>query len=253
MRMGTAVGIVAAGLGFGQGQAANEFDVASIRLNTLDDRIVTIDIGPGGRFAVRGYTLVLLMQQAYGVMDWNVTGGPSWIRTDRFDVTAKATVDGNLTEARLRPMLQRLLAERFKLTLHKESKEMSGYALVIGKGGPKIKHSVSSEEHPETFRMNRVGLSVEGITMADFARYVGGKVGVVAVDKTGLKGVYDAKADWNMEPEQYTGSLPGVDPREAFRATVLATLQARFGLKLTPQKIAVQMLAVDGVERPTAN
>src|SRR5437762_2221328 len=91
---------------------ATEFEVASVRQNKLDDRIVTVSIGPGGRFTARGYTLVLLIQRAYGVMDWNVTGGPSWIRTDRFDVNAKANIPGNLTERQLRPMLQKLLADR---------------------------------------------------------------------------------------------------------------------------------------------
>src|SRR5215470_753407 len=83
-------------------QAPAEFEVVSVRPNALDDRIVTINVGPGGRFAARGYTLVLLIQRAYGVMDWNVTGGPSWIRTDRFDVVAKANVQGNLKESQLR-------------------------------------------------------------------------------------------------------------------------------------------------------
>src|SRR6266404_5068914 len=87
-----------------------EFDVASVRLNTANDRVVSINVGPGGRFACRGYTLVLLMQRAYGVMDWNVTGGPGWIRTDRYDVAANALVPGNLTEEQLKPMLQALLA-----------------------------------------------------------------------------------------------------------------------------------------------
>src|SRR5207237_4292265 len=133
-----------------------------VKPNTANDRIVTINVGPGGRFAARGYTLVLLMQRAYGVMDWNVSGGPGWIRTDRFDVTAKANVAGNLTEAQLQPMLQRLLAERFKLKLHKSSKEMPGYALVVSKDGPKVKPSADGEEHPDTFRMSRTGLSGQG-------------------------------------------------------------------------------------------
>src|SRR5437879_7788588 len=127
--------LIAAAAAFSQVQAPTEFEVASVRPNMANDRIVTINVGPGGRFAARGYTLVLLMQRAYGVMDWNVTGGPGWIRTDRYDVSAKANVPGNLTEAQLRPMLQALLAERFKLKLHQGSKEMSGYALVVGKGG----------------------------------------------------------------------------------------------------------------------
>jgi len=122
------IGVIASATAFAQAPAPAEFEVASVRPNTANDRIVTIDVGPGGRFSARGYTLVLLMQRAYGVMDWNVTGGPGWIRTDRYDVSAKAGIAGNLTEAQLRPMLQRLLAERFKLKLHQGSKEMSGYA-----------------------------------------------------------------------------------------------------------------------------
>ncbi len=62
------------------------------------------------------------MQRAYGVVDWNVSSGPGWIRTDRYDVAAKADVAGNLTEAQVKPMLQALLAERFKLRLHQSSK-----------------------------------------------------------------------------------------------------------------------------------
>ena len=124
---------VAAAIAFAQ-----EFEVASVRENKLDDRIVTINVGPGGNFNARGYTLVLLMQRAYGVMDWNVTGGPGWIRTDRWDVAAKGNVSGNLTERQLQPMLQALLAERFKLRLHRDAKETSGYALVVARGGSKV-------------------------------------------------------------------------------------------------------------------
>src|SRR5437879_6873051 len=102
--------LIAAAAAFSQVQAPTEFEVASVRLNTANDRIVTIDVGPGDTFRARGYTLVLLMQRAYGVMDWNVTGGPGWIRTDRWDVAAKANITGSLTERQLPPMLQRLLA-----------------------------------------------------------------------------------------------------------------------------------------------
>src|SRR5262245_58305690 len=87
-----------------------EFEVASVKQNKLDDRIVTINV-TGGRFDARGYTLVLLIQRAYGVMDWNVTGGPAWIREDRWDVSAKVSVLGNLTDKQFQPMLQSLLAD----------------------------------------------------------------------------------------------------------------------------------------------
>jgi bla regulator protein blaR1 len=247
------IGIVAVGVVLAQAQAPAEFEVASVRPNTANDRIVTIDVGPGPRFAARGYTLVLLMQRAYGVMDWNVTGGPGWIRADRYDVIAKANVSGNLTEAQLRPMLQALLADRFKLRLHKGSKEMPGYALVVGKGGPKVKASVDSEEHADTFRMNATGIRGQGISMENLARYVAGKLGLVAVDKTGLKGVYDLKVDWPEETDQSTGGLPRLDPRDAQRLAVFAALQDQLGLKLAAQKITVQMLVIDSVEKASEN
>src|SRR5437667_12841219 len=119
--------LIAAAAAFAQTRAPTEFETASVRPNTLDDHIVTVNVGPGGVFEARGYTLVLLMQRAYGVMDWNVAEGPAWIRVDRWDVSAKATLPGDLTEKQLRPMLQALLADRFKLKIHRGTKEISGH------------------------------------------------------------------------------------------------------------------------------
>src|SRR5438477_6515877 len=229
--------LIATAAAFAEMQTPPEFEVASVTPNTTNDRIVTINVGPGGRFYARGYTLVLLIQRAYGVMDWNVSGGPGWIRTDRFDVAAKASVTGNLTERQLQPMLQKLLAERFKLKLHKSSKEMSGYALVVNKNGPKVKASADGEEHPDTFRMSGAGLGGQGITMKNLARWVAGKLGLVAVDQTGLKGPYDVKAEWKVETDQSTSGLTGDDAREALRAAVFAALQNQLGLTLTARKI----------------
>src|SRR5215470_8233755 len=137
--------LIAATAAFAQERPPAAFQVASVRPNTLDDRIVSIAVGPGGRFVARGYTLVLLIQRAYGVMDWNVEGGPGWIRADRFDVAATAKVAGNLTESRLRPMLQDLLAKRFRLRTHVAEKRMSGHALVVADGGLKAKASPDGE------------------------------------------------------------------------------------------------------------
>ena len=231
---------------FSQVPSRAVFEVASVRPNVADDRIVTIEVGPGGRFAARGYTLVLLMQRAYGVMNWNVSGGPEWIRSDRYDITANAPVSGNLTESQLRPMLQALLADRFKLRIHKSSKEMAGYALVEAKRGAKVKATVGDEEHPDSFRLNQSGLTGQGVNMVDFARYVGGKLGLVAVDKTGLKGAYDFRAEWKVDPDR-------PDAREELRSVVLAALEEQLGLKLVPQKITVEMLVIDSVEKASSN
>jgi len=244
------IGVIAVVAAAAQAQAPTEFEVASIRPNTANDRVVTINVGPGGRFDARGYTLKLLIQRAYGVMGWNISGGPGWSDTDRYDVSAKATVAGDLTEAQLRPMLQALLADRFKLRLHQGSKEMAGYALVVGRGGPKVKAAADGEEHPDTFRMTGTGLSGQGITMENLARYVAGKLGQVAVDQTGLKGVYDLKVTWTVETDQSSGAP---DPREALHTAVFGALEDQLGLKLSPQKITVQMLMIDSAEKASAN
>ncbi|MDP8979617.1 MAG: TIGR03435 family protein [Acidobacteriota bacterium] len=229
--------------------APREFEVASVRPNTANDRIVTINVGPGGRFAARGYTLGLLMQRAYGVMDWNITGGSAWIRTDRYDVVATAAVAGNLTEAHLQPMLQALLADRFKLKLHRVSKEVSGYALTVAKEGPKLKASPDGEEHEDSFRLNQTGMKGQGITMANLARFVGGKLGLIAVDRTGLTGVYDFNVDW----PDVTDPDSGVSLSEALRPVVFAALQNRLGLKLVAQKVSVPVLVIDSVQKASEN
>lgn len=248
------IGVIASTAALAQVEKPTEFEVASIKPNTANDRIVTINVGPGGRFSARGYTLKLLIQRAYGVMGWNISGGPGWLDADRYDVSAKAIVAGNLTEEQLRPMLQRLLSERFQLRLHKGSKEMPGYALVVGRGGPRMKAAAHGEENADnTFRMSQAGLMGQGITMEDFARYVGGKLGLVVVDKTGLKGIYNFKADWKEETGQHTDGLPGLDPRDALREAVFAALEDQLGLKIAPQRISVKMLVIDSGEKASEN
>jgi len=229
-------------------QAPTAFEVASVKPNLADDRLVTVRVGPGGVFVATGYTLVLLMQRAYGVMDWNVSGGPGWIRTDRFDVAAKANIQGDLTEAALQPMLAKLLADRFKLTLHRSSAQTSGYALEVAKGGPKLKPSADAEEHQDTFRLARFGLSGQGISMRNFARFFGGKLGVIVVDETALQGLYDFKVDWRIDPDR-----PRADSGEPLRETAFDAVQTQLGLKVVPKKVTIDLLVIDHAEKASAS
>jgi uncharacterized protein (TIGR03435 family) len=249
--------LIAVSQAFSQPQSPTEFEVASVRPNMLDDRVVSINVGPGGRFTAKGYTLVLLMQRAYGVMGWNVTGGPDWIRSARFDVTAKASVSGNLTEHQLQPMLQRLLAERFKLKIHHAPERIPGYALVVARGGPKIKAAVDpplgGEERRDEFRMDFKRLNGPAISMPTLARFVAGKLGLVAVDETGLKGLYDVKAEWKFDPGESASPTPGEDPREPWRFAVFNALQDQLGLKLVPKKITIETIVVDHAEKAVAS
>jgi uncharacterized protein (TIGR03435 family) len=228
---------------------APSFDVASIKPNRLDDRIVSIGVGPGARFTARGYTLALLIQRAWGVMDWNIIGGPSWIRTDRFDIVAVSSLAEPLSEARLQPMLQGLLADRFSLKLHKETKAMDGYALVVARSGPRMKAAADGAGDPDSFRFTNAGLSGRGISMPDLARFVAGKLGLVATDKTGLKGFYDVDATWTVQPD-LSGGLP-VDPRDALRTAVFDAMEDALGLKFESSRGPFEVLVIDSAEQPT--
>ena len=245
--------LIGAGAAFTQAQAPTEFEVASVRPNLANDRLVAIRVGPGGIFSARGYTLVLLIQRAYGVMDWNVSGGPGWIRTDRYDVAAKANVQGDLTEAELQPMLAKLLTDRFKLKLHHSSTQTSGYALEVAKGGPKLKPTADGEEHRDTFRLTNVGLSGQGISMRNFARFFGGKLGLIVVDETGLTGLYDFKVDWKIDTDRPAADLPGADSREPLREAAFDALQTQLGLKAVPKKVTVEILVIDHAEKASAS
>jgi uncharacterized protein (TIGR03435 family) len=237
-------------------QAPAEFDVASIKPNNLNDRIVTIKIGPGGKFTARGYTLQLLIQQAYGVLGFQISAGPSWLDSDRYDVSAKVTMEGNLTERQLRPLLQKLLAERFHLRVQQGAKEMAGYALTAARGGPKMQADDDGEEHPDTIRMSGIGFQGQGITTGMLASIVQSVLGFPVVDKTGLKGVYDIQVSWT---EQYTRRLPDIDPGDTGRAsepagsTIFTALNDRLGLKLSAQRVTVPTIIVEHAEKATEN
>jgi uncharacterized protein (TIGR03435 family) len=245
--------VILAASAFARAQAPAEFEAAIVRSNKLDDRIVTIEVGPGGRFAARGYTLVLLIQRAYGVMDWNVTGGPPWIRIDRFDVVAKTEVQGNLSDAELKPRLAKLLADWFKLKLHRSSYQAAGYVLEVAKGGSKLKPAKVAEDHQDTFRLTNLGMSGQGISMRHLARFFGGKLGIIVADETGFTGFYDFNVKWEVDPGRSSGPSTDADPREALREAAFEAVKTQLGLNVVPKKVTVEALVIDHVEKLSAS
>lgn len=224
-----------------------KFEVASLRPNTLDDRIVTIDVGPGGKFAARGYTLKLLIQRAFGMKGFQIAGGPSWLDVDRYDVLARApvVVVGDLTEEQLQPMLQALLIDRFGLRFHKVSKEMSGFALIVI-GRSKLKPSARTEEQSErTVRRRGAALVGEGVTTRTLATIFGSYLSRPVADETGLKGLYDFEVAWNERADQVTPEPNGV--------SLITALREQLGLRLTPKRVAVETIVIDSAETASPN
>src|SRR5262245_33582577 len=160
-----------------------------------------------GRYEIRNATMVDLIKTAYGVPDEKVSGGPDWLETDRFDVIAKAPAGTAAQTARV--MLQNLLADRFKLTVHNDNKPLPVFVLSVGKTGPKLKAASGSGQTgcrpqpppaPQPGVIPQQVVSCHDLTMAVFAttlrQMAGGYLDKPVVDSTNLEGSYDLDIKW---------------------------------------------------------
>jgi uncharacterized protein (TIGR03435 family) len=255
-------------------QAPLTFEVASIKPSASDLRGATFQIQPGGGLKVAGATLRSLLTFAYDVRDFQVSGGPGWIDSDRFDILARVERSSAAENApayprqmsdeqrrtgfqQMRERVKALLAERFQLTIHRESKEQTIYALVVGKNGSKLQET-KGDAGP-MLRRGRGQITGQGIEMQMLASSLANQVGRPIVDRTGLKGRYDIKLEWTPDPGQDPGPLgapPGVEPPpppDPNGPSLFAALQEQLGLRLESQKGPAEMLVIDRVERPSEN
>jgi uncharacterized protein (TIGR03435 family) len=238
--------------------AQKVFEVASIKPNAENDNRIMIRMQPGGRFTATGVTLKQLMNQAFNVRDSQITNGPGWISSDRYDVNAKAEGAGDrIPPEELRPMLRALLEERFQLKTHKETREMSVYALVVGKSGSKL--TPSKAERGPQLRMGRGQLSGTRAPVALLAFHLAQQLGRTVIDKTGLQGDYDFTLEFTPEPGHGGGPFGGPTPPDAVPAagssgpTIFTAVQEQLGLRLESQKGPVEIIVIDHVAKPTEN
>ena len=201
-----------------------------------------------GQLSTPSATLRELVEGAYSLENYQVTGGPGWIGSARFEVQAKAA--GAATREQLLLMLRPLLAERFKLAFHRETKELPVYALVVAKGGPKFKRFQSGVE-PAPLGVNRLGRNVDMAWLAKYLTRFGSDMPVI--DKTGLTGNYDLDLDMDKIMAAAGADAGGQPPSIGgmFQATVDSI--GALGLRLERTKAAVELLVIDHVERPSQN
>jgi uncharacterized protein (TIGR03435 family) len=202
-----------------------------------------------------------------------LSGGPDWVRSDRFDIDATpdpgaipASATKLESDQRVRAMLQALLAERFHLTLRREMKDEPVYAILVAKDGPKLKPAgveekdcgaAAPEDACHSFNGGRGrGLHAKACNMRDLASFVSNWTDRPIVDKTGLTGLYqfDTRgwADLRPGPAPAPGAL-SEDGQEAGSLPTVFTLFAEMGLKLEAQRAAVEMFTVESVQRPSEN
>ena len=242
------------------------FEVSTIKPNHSDDHRMMIRPAPGGRFNASNVTLKLLMTVAYRIQDDQISGGPGWIDSDRFDIVAKA--EGNATSDQVLLMLQTLLEDRFKLKLRRETKDLPMYALVVARNGPTLKASdgdcPAGAQPPKppavpcgAFMMSRNQLSGQKVPLGQLTAALSRILARQVVDKTGLTGRYDLKLEWT--PDETQARLgpgdpgPGQPPPESSGPSIFTAIQEQLGLRLESQKGPVEMFVIDHAEKPDDN
>lgn len=224
------------------------FEVASVR--PFQGLPLNVEMNVSGpRVTISEYGLRGLLMTAYQVESWQISGGPVWLDTDRFNIVANAPGEGSPTGEQVRQMLQTLLAERFQLKVHREKKERPVYALVVDKHGPKLKPGTSADSSfTAGGRARTVQLTFQKRTMEFFALQLStsGGLGREVVDKTGLTGNYDFKLEW-------AAGNDGNPPPDSNEPGLFTAVQEQLGLKLEAQRAPVQTLVIDHAEKPSPN
>jgi uncharacterized protein (TIGR03435 family) len=238
--------------------AAQSFDVASIHINNTetDGHHHIISEPTESRFRTVNLALRELIQFAYGMPDSQILGGPSWLDSIMFDIDAKSdpSVDAELRalppeQARHQKqlMVQSLLADRFELKVHQETRQLPVYALVVAKDGPKFKPSQIDGTTIDTGRA-RLHIAGSDDTIGILSRELALVLGRVVVNQTGLSGRYDLSLRWTPDDAAALASSSPDIPPDIFTA-----IQEQLGLKLESTKGPVPVLVIDSVEKPSPN
>jgi uncharacterized protein (TIGR03435 family) len=268
-------------------QGVPAFEVASVKPNKSGDGRVLLGVQPGGRFTATNVTLRMLIRNAYQLQDFQIAGGPGWLNDDHFDIVAKAPdgtppplPPGSGQPSLIQLMMRALLADRFKLALHDETREMPIYALVLarndGKLGSQLQQSTADCSPGRGARGNapsgpppdfaagtrptcgiRIGpgqMAGGGFPLAQLANTLAQFVQRVVVDRTGLTGNFDFDLSWTPDqlpqgqPPPGAPPLPPIDPNGP---SIFTAVQEQLGLKLESTKGPVNVMVIDRAEPPT--
>ncbi len=260
---------------FGQPPAPRpEFEVASIKLNKSNDGFIRIMPARGGRFTATNVPLQILITIAYRIKDFQLSGAPPWVMSERYDVEAKA--EGDPSFDAMLPMLQTLLEDRLQFKFHRDTKEMTVYALVVAKAG-KLKQSEGEcaprPDGPPPPEPGKLPTAFCGGFMMFPGHLSGQKVSIEALldplsrftgrtilDKTNLTGKYDFDLQYTPEQGQFQAppggappGMPALPPTDPNGPSLFTALQEQLGLKLESQKGPVEMIVIDHIERPSEN
>jgi uncharacterized protein (TIGR03435 family) len=261
------------------------FEAASVKPNTSGENNTSVRRLPGGRFTATNVPVAFLVQMAYQLQPFQMQGVPAWLRSDRFDVVAKLEGDpppltaGSAEPDQMMLALRALLADRFKLSVHWETRDLPIYALVLaradGKLGPNVRPaavdctaaaaaSAAAAKEGRTFNPNtpdRVSCGFRnsngrimfgGYPMSFFATGIANEVARPVVDRTGLSGNWDFELTYTRDrvrqPDITATAPAAAEPGDG--ASLFTALQEQLGLKLDSTKGPVRVLVIDRIEHP---
>jgi uncharacterized protein (TIGR03435 family) len=215
----------------------------------------------GDRFTTRNTNLNDLIAFAYGLHAKQIVDAPAWFGTDLYDIQGKPDTEGRPNQKQMQTMVQKLLADRCKLTFHHDKRELSVYVISVASGGPKMTKSTSPPNDPSAFFFRALGdLTVRNQTMKDFATWMqSGVMDKPVVDQTGLTDRYDFQLKWTPDESQFgqfrgTGAVvppPPDDPKAP--PSLYTAIQEQIGLKMGPAKLPDDVIVIDHVEKPSEN
>jgi uncharacterized protein (TIGR03435 family) len=235
------------------------FEVATIKPSQPGRPGKGIRVQPGRHFSTLNTSLGDLISFSYGVHAKQITGGPDWLETEKYDLAAQPDGEGEPNDKQWKTMLQKLLADRFKLSFHRDKKELTVYAIVVGKNGSKLTKSEGDPNGLPGLGFRGLGaLIARNATMTDFAGLMQSTVlDRPVVNQTELPGRYDFTLNWTPDENQFGGlgmrPPPAADNAAAPNPDLFTAIQEQLGLRLKPSKEPVDVLVLDHVEKPSEN
>lgn len=240
------LGVTLATVGASAQNVLPAFEVASIKRNDTGSQNSNSARVAGDRYRAENVSLVSLLRAAYAVQEFQIAGQPNWAGVDRFDIDAKMEAGANPRDWPL--MVQQLLAERFKLVVHRESRQGFIYTLVVGSSGARLTPAEPSKRSNPggDFSASPTQIIGSSVTMAEFAARLSRSIGVTVIDGTGLIGAFDLTLRWPAE-DQFVGRGASASP------TIFTAIQEQLGLRLQSGRGPVAMLVVDRAEKPASD
>lgn len=230
---------------------APRFQVATIKPSAPEEAR-TLQIR-GNRFATTDTSVVDLLKYAYGLHEQEIAGGPKWLKTQKFDLVGDPETQTRPSSDNFKKMVQNLLTDRFHLTAHHETRDLSVFEIVAAKSGPKLNKSTRPSDGIPSVAYSPGHLSVANATLADLATFLQRFVADRPVfDQTGIIGKYDLILRWTPDELQAAGSRQG-DDNNSSQPGLYTAIQEQAGLKLQAAKRPAPVFVVDHIDMPSEN